>query len=279
MQKNVTSIILGIFVFLGLSIRLYSQLNPTVEAIFKPPVSQTRNQPANQTRSFFSPHYEERSEPIRHLVIHSFALPVSEMVKRLNDLGASTHYLIDTKGNVFKMIPENKVAFHAGPSFWRGKNSLNKSAIGIELQNQTLGQTPFSKKQINAFILLAKDIIYRHHIDAKNIVAHSDIAPTRKVDVGKSFPWQDIAKHGIRLYPAAKDTPTTETNIKALLETIGYDTTDTDKALLAFERRFMPELVKIDNNINRLEENLKSTEPIINDAVIKRLNEVADSYK
>jgi N-acetyl-anhydromuramyl-L-alanine amidase AmpD len=121
--------------------------------------------------------------------------------------------------------------------------------------------------------------MYRYHIDPKNIVSHSDIAPTRKVDVGHAFPWQKMATLGIGLWPTGKALAHQSTDVGALLRQIGYDTTDEDKALLAFERRFMPELIKKDPDIAHLEENLVAQKPVKNAAVIKRLNEVAAAYK
>ena len=225
-----------------------------------------------------SVHFSERTLPVRHIVVHSFALPVAEMVARLDKLGVSTHYLIDTKGQVTKLVPEDKVAWHAGVSSWRGATGLNATSIGIELQNNTLGQTPFTGAQLTAFQILARDIMYRYQIDPKNIVSHSDIAPTRKVDVGHAFPWQRMAAMGIGLWPTGNFTPQSQ-NVKELLAQIGYDTTDEDKALLAFERRFMPELIGNDPDIAHLEENLADKKPVRNPAVIRRLNEVAAAYK
>lgn len=276
-QKKVASFIMGSILFIGLSMRLIAMLTPTVDAIFQPKTQVENSQ--GSLNNFILPHYEDRTEPISHLVIHSFALPVPEMIKRLNDLKVSTHYLIDINGKITKLVPEDKIAYHAGKSFWRGKESINKSSVGIELQNPTLGQTPFPKKQLNAFILLAKDIMYRHKIPPKNVVAHSDIAPTRKVDVGKAFPWQEMTKHNIGIYPPAQNTSIKNKDVGKLLSQIGYNTNDLDKALLAFERRFMPELIATDNDIHHLEENLQTQKPILNDTVLRRLNEVADSYK
>ena len=271
------AVILGMITFLFLSIRMARLLNYNAAPVFKIPVASAPSSIPDIPQSI---HYAERTLPIRHIVVHSFSLPVPEMVKRLNDLGVSTHYLIDTDGNVTQLVPESKVAWHAGKSFWRGDMGLNATAIGIELQNPTLGQTPFPPKQMASFQILAKDLIYRYHIDPKNIVAHSDIAPTRKVDVGHAFPWRDMARVGIGLWPKTDEAPTSNgKDVKSMLEQIGYDTADLDKALLAFERHFMPDLIKTDNDISHLEENLATVKPVLNDSVIRRLNQVAALYR
>lgn len=260
---------------MGMFMRLFSRLEGTVKSVFQEPVTQTTVTAVMPQ----SVHYAERTLPVRHIVVHSFALPVKEMVARLNQLKVSTHYLIDTVGNVTNLVPEDKVAWHAGASFWRGTTGLNATSIGIELQNDTLGQTPFSDEQLAAFQILARDLIYRYQIDPKNVVAHSDIAPTRKVDVGHSFPWEKMAALGIGLWPTGETPANPSQNVKELLAQIGYDVTDENKALLAFERRFMPELIKKDSDIAHLEENLVTQKPVKNAAVIKRLNEVAAAYK
>ena len=110
-------------------------------------------------------------------------------------------------------------------------------------------------------------------------MSHSDIAPARKVDVGHAFPWQKMAALGIGVWPKGKTIEKESKNVGELLRQIGYDTTDEDKALLAFERHFMPELIQKDMDIGHLEENLATKKPVRNPAVIRRLNEVAAEYK
>ena len=221
--------------------------------------------------------FAERVKPIRHLVVHSFALSVSDMLTCLAQNGISSHYIIDTDGQIMQLVPEDKVAWHAGKSFWRGESGLNASSIGIELQNPTLGQTPFPKAQIEAFSWLARGIIERHRIDPRLIVTHSDIAPTRKVDVGKAFPWAEVAKDGIGLWCDSADVAPTEDVAQALAQ-IGYDISDVDKALLAFERRFMPEVVPTEPDIMQMETHLVEVKPVDTPAVRRRLAQIAALY-
>ena len=101
----------------------------------------------------------KREKPIKHLVIHSFALTPQEMLDTLKQYKLSVHYLIDSKGKVYQLVPEERVAWHAGPSFWAGDTGLNWTSIGIELEHQEFGQTDFPEAQINALIKLAQDII------------------------------------------------------------------------------------------------------------------------
>ena len=194
-----------------------------------------------------SVHYSERTEPIQFLVVHSFSLPVDMMVQRLEELGVSTHYLIDEKGKITQLVPDDKVAWHAGKSYWKGLTGLNAYSIGIELQNPTFGQTQFSEKQIQSFQKLVQKLMKRYNIPPENVVGHSDIAPTRKADPGKMFPWKKLG-----LGP--KDAEQGE--IREKLNAIGYDTTNLKAAILAYNRHFHPELVPTDHDIKHLEENL-----------------------
>lgn len=194
-----------------------------------------------------SRHFAERTEPIQFLVIHSFDESMEEMIQRLDELEISTHYLIDNDGTVVQLVPDNKVAWHAGKSYWKGVTGLNAYSIGIELQSSSAGQKPFPDKQIQSFQKLAQKLMQKYNIPSENVVGHSDIAPMRKVDPGKMFPWKELD-----LGP--KDIE--QGNIREKLEIIGYDTTNLKAAILAYNRHFHPELVPTDNNIKHLEENL-----------------------
>jgi len=108
----------------------------------------------------------------------------------------STHYLINRKGNITRMIDEKYIAWHAGKSKWKNFINLNNRSIGIELVNKghQFGYENFSKKQILKLILLCKILIKRYKIKKTNILGHSDIAPLRKMDPGEKFPWQFMSK-------------------------------------------------------------------------------------
>jgi len=204
-------------------------------------------------------HFGERDpkRKIKYLVVHSFALPIKKMIKVCNDLGVGPHYIIDEKGHIIQLVNENKTAWHAGKSFWHGEESLNGASVGIELQNRTLGQSKFPDAQMKAFVWLAKGIMKRHHILPQNVVGHSDVAPTRKADPGIRFPWAEMAKHGIGVWPKEEGKTTSRAKSATLLKRIGYDVTDEKAALYAFMRRFMPKLVCVDKDIMHIEENLQ----------------------
>ncbi len=198
----------------------------------------------NQSKSR---HYAERTQPIQFLVIHSFDESPDEMIQRLDELEISTHYLVDMKGKIIQLVSDDKVAWHAGKSYWKGITGLNAYSIGIELESPSAGQKPFPEVQIQSFQKLAQKLMKKYNIPPENVVGHSDIAPTRKVDPGKMFPWKEL-----NLGP--KDIE--QGDIREKLIAIGYDVSNLKAAVLAYNRHFHPELVPTDNDIKHLEENL-----------------------
>ena len=177
---------------------------------------------------------------IKYIVVHCFALTVPDMVDVCNKCEVSSHYVIDVDGNIIQLVPENKTAWHAGRSFWYDEESLNGASIGIEIQNFTLGQTAYPEAQIKAFVELTQDIIKRHKILPQNVIGHSDVAPTRKVDPNFAFPWQAVAKKKIGLWPTTEKVSSRLRN-KTLLKKIGYDVRNEKAALYAFMRHFAPQ--------------------------------------
>lgn len=114
----------------------------------------------------------------------------------------SSHYLVHENGKVVQMVSEADRAWHAGASFWKGESDLNSVSVGIEIVNpgHTLGYKHFPKKQITALIRLCRGILKRHNIAPQMVLAHSDIAPGRKVDPGELFPWGELHEAGIGHY-------------------------------------------------------------------------------
>lgn len=160
----------------------------------------------------------------------------------------SAHYLLDEDGTIWRIVEEEDRAWHAGVGCWRGWRDINSRSIGIELSNpgHDYGYRQFPDAQIAALIGLAGDILTRHPIPAHNVVAHSDIAPDRKIDPGELFPWARLANAGIGLWPdmgspVEVTVPVYRAPLAALSE-IGYDTnTQTAEAVIsAFQRRFRP---------------------------------------
>ena len=121
--------------------------------------------------------------------------------KRLKNKKAkvSCHYLINKRGDIIQMVPENKTAWHAGISRWKNYRNLNINSIGIELVNKghRFGYEKFNDLQINRLIVLCKNIRKKYNIKKNNILGHSDISPLRKIDPGEKFPWKKLSKHNL----------------------------------------------------------------------------------
>ena len=193
-----------------------------------------------------------REKPVKYLVIHSFENSPQEMLDILYQYGLSVHYLIESDGKIHYLVPEEKVAWHAGPSFWAGDSGLNWTSIGIELEHPEFGQTEYPSEQIEALKKLMKKIIKQYKIRPENIVAHSDIAPEAKMDPGRGFPWKKLAENGIGLWYNLKDSEKMEDfQVSELFSIIGYPTNGRalEASSWAFRQRFMPEVVPYDDEI------------------------------
>lgn len=154
-----------------------------------------------------SPNFGDRLRgPVDILLIHYTGMWTAEdALVRLRDPEAkvSAHYLIDMDGHVHALVAEDKRAWHAGVSFWAGETDVNSRSIGIELVNKghDLGYHDFPAAQMAALADLARGILARHPIPAYRVLAHSDVAPTRKQDPGERFDWASLAAAGVGLYP------------------------------------------------------------------------------
>jgi N-acetylmuramoyl-L-alanine amidase len=212
-----------------------------------------------------SPNFDARPDGVtpEFLVLHyTDTVDRAETLSFLLDPAkqVSAHYLVDEDGTVLALVPEEKRAWHAGVSCWRGKRDVNARSIGIEIQNpgHRCGYRDYPAVQIDAVIELCRGIVTRHAIAARDIVGHSDVAPVRKKDPGELFPWERLAAAGIGLYPSnvarrhrttrdfgPGDTDDAIADAQTLLASFGYDVAPTgtlDAAthavLIAFQRRF-----------------------------------------
>jgi N-acetylmuramoyl-L-alanine amidase len=162
-----------------------------------------------------SPHHGARIDCVKPdaIVLHYTGLPGGEMdeawrrdpggeaLKWLCDPRSqvSAHYLIEEDGRIIQLVPEARRAWHAGLSSWRGASDVNSLSIGIEIVNagHTAGLPAFPDVQIDAVIALSRELIARYDIAPVRVLAHSDVAPGRKVDPGERFPWRELARSGI----------------------------------------------------------------------------------
>ena len=127
-----------------------------------------------------------------------------EAIHRLCDPKArvSSHYVVLESGSIIQLVPESQRAWHAGVSAWAGDTDINSRSIGIEIGNpgHDFGYPDFPARQIAATITLCRGILTRNIIRPENVVAHSDVAPSRKQDPGEKFPWKLLAQSGVGLW-------------------------------------------------------------------------------
>lgn len=168
----------------------------------------------------------------------------------------SAHYVVGEDGAVFRLVPEESRAWHAGASSWQGEDDVNSRAIGIEIVNggHDFGLPEFPRAQLETVIELVRDILARHQLKPSQVVAHSDIAPERKLDPGEKFPWKRLADAGVSVWPepglASPVSGDPIVSVQTQLAAVGYAVkqtgvldAQTKAALMAFQRRFRPALI------------------------------------
>ena len=155
----------------------------------------------------------------------------------------SSHYVLAEDGVAYRLVPEDRVAWHAGRSHWRGREALNTTSIGIEIVNLNGDRHDYPPHQIAALIELCKAILRRHPaIEPRNIVGHSDIAPKRKIDPGLRFPWAGLATAGVGLWPKTAGRPL-DGDFQKALQRFGYAppiAVPPRDIVKAFQRHFRP---------------------------------------
>ncbi len=201
-------------------------------------------------RELLSPNQDDRPAGVTldMLILHYTGMRTAgDAIDRLRDPAArvSSHYVVDEDGLIFRLVPEERRAFHAGVSHWRGHTELNGRSIGIEIVNpgHEWGYRDFPALQMAAVCDLCLEILARHPIPARNVVAHSDVAPDRKEDPGEKFDWQGLAANGVGLWPGDDDADAVD-DVRAALADIGYRVDlDLPVVLRAFQRHWRQEAI------------------------------------
>jgi N-acetylmuramoyl-L-alanine amidase len=215
-----------------------------------------------------SPNHDERAgdrKPDLILLHYTGMQDAQAALERLCDVQSkvSSHYLVFEDGRVVQMVPESRRAWHAGISFWAGETDINSCSIGIEIANpgHDYGYPDFPKRQIAAVTALCRGITSRNDIQRTRVLAHSDVAPSRKRDPGEKFPWRTLFDSGIGHWVeparivdggmlALGDRGDAVAAIQETLSKYGYGVTvngqydsTTHDVVSAFQRHFRPERV------------------------------------
>ncbi|AZF22539.1 N-acetylmuramoyl-L-alanine amidase [Pseudomonas sp. R3-52-08] len=167
--------------------------------------------------SFPAKDFNERNgEPVRQVLLHYTAAPFVSSLRTLTQNGVSAHYLLPDPDEpayraagydelrVFRLVPEDKRAWHAGASHWDGRDNLNSRAIGIEIVNLARDDKgvftfpAYREQQVEVLITLVRDILERYPpIGPVDILGHSDVAYWRKSDPGPQLPWRCLYEAGV----------------------------------------------------------------------------------
>lgn len=184
-------------------------------------------------------------------MLHATAMQsCAEALHRLCDPAAevSAHYLISETGEIWQLVDEVKRAWHAGRGSWGDVTDVNSHSIGIELANPLT--CPFPEPQMAALETLLHDVLARHEISPSRVIAHSDMAPERKVDPGSRFDWRRLALQGLSIWPEPERT---SCELAMLLHAAGYPSdVATEELLAAFRLRFRPDVSDPDTDTDRM---------------------------
>lgn len=214
-----------------------------------------------------SPNFgDRRGRSIDALVLHYTGMSSGpRALTRLCQAGSevSCHYFVWEDGRIVQLVAEAARAWHAGRSYWAGERDMNAVSIGIEIVNpgHDGGAPPYPDEQIDAVIALARDLCARHGISPRRVLAHSDIAPDRKIDPGEWFPWRRLAAAGVGyavepaplvagpIFRRGDNDPDVGT-LQADLARLGFDVplkgiycAMTEAAVAAFQRHHRPAIV------------------------------------
>lgn len=188
-----------------------------------------------------SPNHGARrdGQRVELVVLHYTAMPDAEAaLARMCDpeCEVSSHYLICRNGSVTRLVEETHRAWHAGEGKWADQEDVNSRSIGIELDND--GASAFPEEQMAALEALLADILERHGLEPKHVIAHSDMAPARKSDPGRRFDWKRLAEKGLSIWPE----PGFPGDFLRNAHAFGYPVEHGEAAVLdAFRQRFRPD--------------------------------------
>jgi N-acetylmuramoyl-L-alanine amidase len=197
------------------------------------------------------------------ILLHYTGMPdVQGAIAQLCTAGTdvSAHYIVLEDGRIIQCVPESKRAWHAGVGTWAGEDDINSCSIGVEIVNRghDWGYPEVPLRQIAAVIALCRGIMLRRNVPSHRVLAHSDVAPSRKKDPGEKFPWHSMANSGVGHWvQPAPIVPSEGLKLGAISEAVRdlqlalarygygvpvtgkYDTTTTE-VVTAFQRHFRP---------------------------------------
>lgn len=185
-------------------------------------------------------HGDRRGQRPELIVLHYTGMADAASARaRLCDpaVEVSAHWLIDEGGAVIPLVDEARRAWHAGAGSWQGRDDVNSRSIGIEIANP--GDRPFTAPQMRALETLLGQAMSRWHIEPEGVIAHSDMAPGRKIDPGPRFDWEALARQGLASFSRPRPNDPAPP-LGPSLDALGYPTADPATRLAAFRLRHRP---------------------------------------
>lgn len=178
-----------------------------------------------------SPNFGERRDGLRPelVVLHYTAMAdCSSAARALCDPAreVSAHYLIGRDGAVLPLVDEEKRAWHAGAGDWRGRDND--------------GLTPFSAPLLAALETLLPPVLAAWGIGPEGVIAHSDMAPGRKIDPGRRFDWRRLALQGLAVWSDARVATVDAERFRKDATAFGYGTMSDQMLLDTVRLRFRP---------------------------------------
>jgi N-acetylmuramoyl-L-alanine amidase len=228
------------------TVNKYAKTNKLYKQQVKQFAKQIRKQPAAIDSAINAPYWVGTTNfgmrKPSFVIIHHTAQNACDSTLRTFTLPrtqVSAHYVICKDGTIHHMLHDYLRAWHAGNSRWGNLTDINSASVGIELDNN--GSEPFAEAQINSLLIVLKKLKKDDNIPTANFIGHSDIAPKRKVDPNKYFPWQQLARQGFGNWYDTSNITTLPADFNAIqhLRLIGYDVRDTTSAIQAFKLHFV----------------------------------------
>jgi N-acetylmuramoyl-L-alanine amidase len=202
-----------------------------------PPTPTTRSPLAQWAPSQNFDTRKPRLIVVHHTFMENAEAALQTLQSQNSEGRVSAHYLIADNGKLYQLVADNQRAWHAGVGSWQGITDINSISIGIELDNN--GSEPFDERQIQSLIRLLEDLCTRLNIPRTAIIGHADLAPARKNDPSRHFPWQRLAQAGFgKWYGENLTDPPAGFNPVLALKALGYDISDLPAAIVAFHRHY-----------------------------------------
>lgn len=251
----------ALMTILGCSPNLYKESNRSYKQQAKAFANELKKQPAGIDSAMMAGQWIGTTNfgmrKPNFVIIHHTAQTACDTTLKTFTLPrtqVSAHYVICKDGTIHHMLNDYLRAWHAGNSKWGNVTDINSVSIGIELDNN--GFEAFTEAQINSLLQVLKKLKKDNNIPVANFIGHADIAPKRKVDPNKYFPWQQLATNGFGYWYDTARVKMVPENFDAMqgLRIIGYDTRDSIAAIRAFKLHFVqqdaePKLTDADRKI------------------------------